>query len=127
MADAPVIIDRAKCIGCGKCVGGCGFGALSLKDAPGANKLGRVAECDAGACKACFACVSACPVKAISEAKSEVFGTEGIGDYRDIWVFAEQTGGRIADVVFELLEKAKSLKNERGEGARVAAVLLGYV
>ena len=126
MADAPVIIDRAKCIGCGKCVGGCGFGALSLKDAPGANRLGRVAECDAGACKACYACVGACPVKAISQAKAEIYGTEGIGDYRDIWVFAEQTGGRMADVVFELLEKAKSLKEERGEGARVAAVLLGF-
>ena len=126
MADAPIIIDRAKCAGCGKCVKGCGFGALSLKDAPGANKLGKIAECDAGACKACYACVKACPFKAISEARQEVCGTEGIENYKDIWVFAEQTDGKVADVVFELIEKAKSLKAERGDGAKIAAVLLGF-
>ena len=75
MADAPISIDRAKCTGCGKCVNGCGFGALSLADAPGANKLGRVAAVDPGACRACSACVKACPFKAISETRAEVVGT----------------------------------------------------
>ncbi len=125
MADAPVSIDAKKCVGCGKCVTGCGFGALSLRDAPDANKLGRLAEVDAAACKACYACVGACPFKAISEVKGEVFGTEGLDGYRDIWVFAEQTGGRIAEVVFELLTKARELKAQRGGGCRVCAVLLG--
>ena len=125
MADAPVIIDSKKCVGCGKCVKGCGFGALSLKDAPGANKLGKLAEVDPAACKACFACVPACPFKAIAEAKSEVYGTEGISDYRDIWVFAEQAGGRLAEVALELLTKARELKAQRGDGCRVCAVLLG--
>ena len=125
MADAPVLIDAAKCAGCGKCVKGCGFGALSMKDAPGANRIGKIAEVDPAACKACFACVPACPFKAISEVRAEVCGTADIESYRDIWVFAEQTGGKIADVVFELLTKARELKSQRGDGCKVCAVLLG--
>ena len=125
MADAPVLIDAAKCAGCGKCVKGCGFGALSMKDAPGTNKLGKIAEVDPASCKACFACVPACPFKAISQAKSEVCGTADIESYKDIWVFAEQTDGKIAEVVFELLTKARELKAQRGDGCKVCAVLLG--
>ena len=126
MADAPVLIDAKKCVGCGKCVKGCGFGAISMKDAPGANKLGRLADVDPSACKACYACVAACPFKAISEARNEVVGTADLESYKDIWVFAEQTGGKVADVAFELLTKARELKIQRGGGCRVCAVLLGH-
>lgn len=125
MSDAPIAIDSKKCVGCGKCVKGCGFGALSLADAPGANKLGKLAEVDPSACKACYACVAACPFKAISEVRNEVVGTANLEQYRDIWVFAERIDGRIADVAFELLTKARELKAQRGDGCRVCAVLLG--
>ena len=116
MADAPILIDVKKCVGCGKCVKGCGFGALAMADAPGVNKLGKVAEVDPAACKACFACVPACPFKAISQVKAEVNGTEDIESYRDIWVFAEQTDGKVVEVVLELLTKARELKAQRGDG-----------
>jgi electron transfer flavoprotein alpha subunit len=125
MADAPILIDVKKCVGCGKCVKGCGFGALSMVSAPGTNKLGKIAEVDAAACKACYACVSACPFKAISQVKAEVNGTENIESYKNIWVFVEQTDGRIADVALELLTKARELKSQRGEGCKVCAVILG--
>ena len=125
MADAPIAIDAGKCVGCGKCVKGCGFGALSLADAPGANKLGKLAVVDPAACKACSACVTACPFKAISEVRCAVSGTEDLESYKDIWVFAEQTDGRIAEVVLELLTKARELKAQRGGACRVCAVLLG--
>ena len=125
MADAPILIDAGKCVGCGKCVKGCGFGALSIREAPGVNKLGKLAEVDPAACKACYACVGACPFKAISEVKAEVCGTADIESYKDIWVFAEQTGGKIAEVVLELLTKARELKLQRGDGCRVCAVVLG--
>ena len=125
MADAPVLVDAKKCVGCGKCVKGCGFGALSMTEAPGANKIGKVAEVDPAACKACYACVTACPFKAISEVKAEVCGTADIGSYKDIWVFAEQTDGKVAEVVLELLTKARELKSQRGDGCRVCAVVLG--
>ena len=125
MAEAPIKIDVAACKGCGKCVKGCGFGALSMVDKPGANKIGKIAVVDASACKACSACVAACPFKAISEVKQKVYGTSDIDSYRDIWVFAEQHGGVVADVAFELLAKAQELKAQRGGGAKVCAVLLG--
>ena len=125
MADAPVLIDRAKCVGCGKCVKGCGFGALKIVEAPGANKLGKLAEVDPAACKACFACIKACPFKAISEVKQQIYGTANIETFKDIWVFAEQTGGKIAEVAFELLAKGLELKSQRGDGAKLCAVLLG--
>ena len=125
MAEAPIRIDLAACKGCGKCVKGCGFGALSMVDKPGANKIGKIAVVDASACKACSACVAACPFKAISEVKQEVYGTANLESYKDIWVFAEQHGGTVADVAFELLAKAQELKTQRGGGAKVCAVLLG--
>ena len=125
MADAPILIDAKKCVGCGKCVKGCGFGALALVDAPGANKLGKLAEVDSAACKACYACIKACPFNAISEVRTKTYGTAEIESYRDIWVFAEQSGGRVADVAYELLEKGRELKAQRGDGARLCAVLLG--
>lgn len=126
MADAPIFIDPAKCKGCGKCVKGCGFGALKMIDKPGANKAGKIAEVDPSACKACSACLKSCPFKAISEVKQEIYGTPDLEKYKDIWVFAEQNHGTIAEVAFELLTKAQELKAQRGAGAKVAAVLLGH-
>jgi len=54
-----------------------------------------------------------------------VHGTEGLFGYRDIWVFAEQTDGRVAEVSFELLAKGLELRDQRGDGCRLCAVLLG--
>ena len=126
MADAPILIDPKLCRGCGKCVKGCGFGALKMVDAPGANKAGKVAEVDASACKACGACVKGCPFKAISEVRQQVYGTADIDSYKDIWVFAEQNRGEIAEVAYELLTKGLELKAQRGAGAKLCAVLLGH-
>ena len=132
MADAPVFIDPALCRGCGKCVKGCGFGALRMVERPSAKAegktgaAGRLAEVDASACKACGACVKACPFKAIREVRQEVYGTPDLETYRDVWVFAEQSGGVVADVAYELLAKGLELKVQRGAGARLCAVLLGH-
>jgi electron transfer flavoprotein alpha subunit len=46
-----------------------------------------------------------------------------MNDNDNIWVFAEQSGGRLAGVTLELLAKAREL--ERKTGGSVAAVLLG--
>ncbi len=125
MADAPIFIDPIKCKGCQKCVKGCGFDALKMVEST-ANKVGKIAEVDVSACKACFACIKACPFNAISEVKQEIYGTENIETYKDIWVFAEQTDGVIAEVAFELLTKGKELQSQRADNARLCAVLLGH-
>ena len=40
--------------------------------------------------------------------------------YKDIWVFAEQEGGRLSSTTFELLAKSHDLKQKLGgEDARV--------
>ena len=117
MADAPIVINSEKCVGCGKCVRGCGFDALRLVE--------RKAVVDPSACRACSACVKACPFGAIGEVRAEVCGTAELKAYRDIWVFAEQTGGKIAEVAFELLGKGQELKAQRGDGCRLCAVLVG--
>lgn len=43
----------------------------------------------------------------------------------EIWVFAERESGGFADVGLELLAEARELRRRRGDGARVAAVVLG--
>lgn len=117
MAESPIVIDAAKCVGCGKCVRGCGFGALKLVD--------KKAVVDPSACRACSACVKACPFHAIVEVRVRVNGTADIDSYRDIWVFSEQSHGTVAEVAFELLGKGVELKAQRGDGCRLCAVLLG--
>jgi electron transfer flavoprotein alpha subunit len=44
-------------------------------------------------------------------------------DHKDVWVFAEQRGGRIAGVVFELLGEGRKLADSLGQ--RLGAALLG--
>ena len=52
------VIDRNKCINCGKCVEHCQFNAMSLvKGKPQLNKF---------TCEGCGACQVVCPVKAIT-------------------------------------------------------------
>ena len=45
--------------------------------------------------------------------------------YKDIWVFAEQEGGRLSSTTFELLAKSHDLKQKLGGEDAVVAVLLG--
>ena len=56
---AGLTIDPSKCIGCGKCVKTCPFGAISLDN--------HLAYIDAELCKLCRKCVVECPTGAILE------------------------------------------------------------
>lgn len=120
--DAPITIDLSKCRGCTKCVSGCPFGALSMTDAP--EKRDRKAQLS-GDCRACGACIRNCPFGAIAETQKK--GTRGTPDketYHDIWVFAEQRGGTVQEVAFELLTQGRKLALDRG--CSLGAVLLGH-
>jgi electron transfer flavoprotein alpha subunit/NAD-dependent dihydropyrimidine dehydrogenase PreA subunit len=123
MAEAPIIIDPGKCKGCTKCVQNCPFGALSMTERKDGDKR-RLAVVDAASCRACGKCVEVCPFKAITEAKVEKTGAADLSQYKDIWVFAEQSHGKIQDVAFELLATGRRLADKRG--CKLCAALLGY-
>ena len=65
------VVDEKKCIGCGRCVDICPYGAIELKDA--VLQLGEVAlvtrksRINPVLCKGCGACIAACPVGAIDQ------------------------------------------------------------
>ena len=107
----------ANCVGCGKCVATCPFGALSL--------VNRKATASA-ACTMCGACVSVCPVKALSLPATGAVKKD-LSAYKGVWAFIE-----IADdgykqsarpVGFELLSKGRELADQLGE--ELCAVVIG--
>ncbi|MGE5552517.1 MAG: FAD-binding protein [Betaproteobacteria bacterium] len=112
----PVSIDKERCIGCGACVYSCPFGALELL-----SEKAEVKE----ACTLCSACTSACPVEAITVPREDAAKPPTLGgaEASDLWVFAEQRNGRVAEVVFELLGEGRKLADKLGQ--RLVAVLLG--
>jgi len=106
-----------KCIGCGKCVSTCPFGALSLAG-------GKAAA--SNACTMCGACVSVCPVKALS-LPATYTAKKDLSAYKGVWVFIEiADDGRtkkVRPVGFELLSKGRELADQLGE--ELGAVLIG--
>ncbi len=108
-----LIVDKDRCTLCEICISVCPFGALAL-----AGDEIEVTE----SCNLCGACVPECPAEAIEvtgPAPEEV----DLSEWRGIWVFAEQTDGRLAGVVLELLAEARRMAAVTGE--EVSAVLAG--
>jgi len=102
----------SKCIGCGKCVVVCPFGAIKM--------VNKKAVIDLQICTLCGACVQVCPVEAIS-IKREV-SSKDFSSYKGVWVWVEfedsqdiNTQGEIKKVSFELLSEGRKLANQLGE------------
>jgi electron transfer flavoprotein alpha subunit len=112
---ARLLIDEETCTGCGVCVDECPYGALEMKgDVVTVNEK----------CTFCGACIDVCPVEALSLEKEEK-EAEGvdINEYKDVWVFIEHKGGRIANVSLELLGEGKKLANALG--CKLCGMLMG--
>ena len=102
---ARLLIDEKTCTGCESCIPACPFGALSMKEG--------IAVVDEK-CTFCGACVDVCPVSAITLEKEEKVASVEMADYKDIWVFIEHEGGKIANVSFELLGQGRKLADDVG-------------
>ena len=76
------------------------------------------------ACNDCGACLSVCPVDALSIPVAERLEESPIEDFKDVWVFCEAEGGKIAHVTPELLGKGRELADELG--CRLCVVLMGH-
>lgn len=106
-----------KCVGCGKCVASCPFGALSL--------VNRKAVAS-NACTMCGACVSGCPVKALSLPATGA-AKKDLSAYKGVWAFIEISDNgqtqSVRPVGYELLSKGRELANQLGE--ELCAVVIG--
>jgi NAD-dependent dihydropyrimidine dehydrogenase PreA subunit len=102
-----------KCIGCEACVHTCPFGAMEMRD-------GKAFVLEN--CTSCGNCLEACNFESLELIKEEV-ALDGKDEYKDIWVFAEQKGGHIANVVYELLGEGRRLADALG--VKLGALLLG--
>ncbi len=107
-------IVEENCKGCGLCVKACPYGGVEVED-----ELARLTD----RCTSCGACIDSCNLEAIgSDLEDET--APDFSDYRDVWVFTEQSGDRLHPVSLELLGEATRLAGVKGH--RVHAVLVGH-
>src|SRR4030042_2515069 len=93
----PVIVNIDKCIGCEDCLSSCPFDAIEIKE--GKAFINEY-------CQMCMACLSVCPEGAIIGTREVPQITDyrsQFTDYKGVWIFAEQRGGKVGSVAYELL------------------------
>jgi len=109
-----ILIDKEECTGCGSCLEICPEEAINLKD-------DKASVSDS--CTLCGMCVDACEFGAIEMpplAKPE----KDLSSFKGVWFFAEQRGGEIHPISFELASIGRRLADKRN--AELSGILLGH-
>jgi electron transfer flavoprotein alpha subunit len=110
----PVIVNFDKCKGCEECLSSCPFDAIVMKE--GKAIINEY-------CQVCMSCISVCPEGAIVETEKEAAEEADLRRYKGVWIFAEQRGGKVSSVAYELLGIGRNLADDRK--ADLSAVLFG--
>jgi MinD superfamily P-loop ATPase len=109
---AAIIAD--KCIGCGRCMDMCRFGAINI-DGPANNIVARTYTVEPISCEGCKVCVEFCPVDAI-EFNDSVNGQWFVSDTRFGPMvhaklgIAEENSGKLVTLI---RQKAKEIATEQ--------------
>src|SRR5665647_3400404 len=108
-------VIKSKCKGCNLCVKACPFNAIDLID--------KIAIINSS-CTVCNQCIPVCPFNAIEKDEIEEKKID-LSEYKDVWIFAEQRGGKFMEVALELLGEGHKLSREIGPDCKICAVLAG--
>jgi electron transfer flavoprotein alpha subunit len=110
-----VKVIEEECTGCESCVDACPIEAIEMKDG-----IAKIKD----NCNSCNACIESCPVDAIEEIEKEAEAEAvDFSRFEDVWVFAEQRGGELKRVAYQLLGGGRALADALGQ--KLGAMLLG--
>ncbi len=115
-----VLVNAAKCIGCGACIHACPCGAMR-----------NVAAMDRARCTGCGACASACPAKALSLAGKLMDCDEIVREILKDKAFYDRSGGGVTfsggEALLQSAFVAQTLKSSKEQGIHTAVDTSGAV